>query len=163
MVSKKYGENEVRMMFSSFGQIEECRILRGPDGQSRGRYRHGVLAAATLSEAKCKFPSCIFYLKIFFYPGAPPCVLILSVLPPNTQIKCHSPPLAPVPSCHRDTQPPHLSPSEGPLHLLSSTKARCLGNRRLRVLVGSAGRQLCSAQLSSSFAASFITLHKGRN
>ncbi|XP_061780603.1 CUGBP Elav-like family member 2 isoform X2 [Nerophis lumbriciformis] len=36
MVSKKYGENEVRMMFSSFGQIEECRILRGPDGQSRG-------------------------------------------------------------------------------------------------------------------------------
>uniref|UniRef100_A0A8C6T322 CUGBP Elav-like family member 2 n=1 Tax=Neogobius melanostomus TaxID=47308 RepID=A0A8C6T322_9GOBI len=36
MVSKKYGENEVRIMFSSFGQIEECRILRGPDGQSRG-------------------------------------------------------------------------------------------------------------------------------
>ncbi|CAL9696874.1 unnamed protein product [Knipowitschia caucasica] len=36
MVSKKYGENEVRMMFSSFGSIEECRILRGPDGQSRG-------------------------------------------------------------------------------------------------------------------------------
>ncbi|XP_034444048.1 CUGBP Elav-like family member 2 isoform X8 [Hippoglossus hippoglossus] len=36
MVSKKYGENEIRMMFSSFGQIEECRILRGPDGQSRG-------------------------------------------------------------------------------------------------------------------------------
>ncbi|XP_029290404.1 CUGBP Elav-like family member 2 isoform X2 [Cottoperca gobio] len=36
MVSKKYGENEIRMMFSSFGQTEECRILRGPDGQSRG-------------------------------------------------------------------------------------------------------------------------------
>ncbi|XP_061628767.1 CUGBP Elav-like family member 2 isoform X1 [Phyllopteryx taeniolatus] len=36
MVSKKYGENEVRMMFSSFGHLEECRILRGPDGQSRG-------------------------------------------------------------------------------------------------------------------------------
>lgn len=36
MVSKKYGENEVRMMFGSFGQIEECRILRGPDGLSRG-------------------------------------------------------------------------------------------------------------------------------
>ncbi|CAB1313386.1 unnamed protein product [Coregonus sp. 'balchen'] len=32
MVTKKYGENEVRMMFSAFGQIEECRILRGPDG-----------------------------------------------------------------------------------------------------------------------------------
>uniref|UniRef100_A0A8C5N5J0 CUGBP Elav-like family member 2 n=1 Tax=Gouania willdenowi TaxID=441366 RepID=A0A8C5N5J0_GOUWI len=36
MVAKKYGENEIKMMFSSFGQIEECRILRGPDGQSRG-------------------------------------------------------------------------------------------------------------------------------
>ncbi|XP_039663823.1 CUGBP Elav-like family member 2 isoform X7 [Perca fluviatilis] len=36
MVSKKYGENEIRMMFASFGQMEECRILRGPDGQSRG-------------------------------------------------------------------------------------------------------------------------------
>ncbi|XP_048112409.1 CUGBP Elav-like family member 2 isoform X2 [Alosa alosa] len=36
MVAKKYGENEVRMMFSPFGQIEECRILRGPDGTSRG-------------------------------------------------------------------------------------------------------------------------------
>ncbi|XP_063762578.1 CUGBP Elav-like family member 2 isoform X9 [Eleginops maclovinus] len=36
MISKKYGENEIRMMFSSFGQTEECRILRGPDGQSRG-------------------------------------------------------------------------------------------------------------------------------
>ncbi|XP_031420955.1 CUGBP Elav-like family member 2 isoform X3 [Clupea harengus] len=36
MVSKKYGENEIRMMFSPFGQVEECRILRGPDGTSRG-------------------------------------------------------------------------------------------------------------------------------
>ncbi|XP_040019773.2 CUGBP Elav-like family member 2 isoform X22 [Gasterosteus aculeatus] len=36
MISKKYGENEIRMMFLSFGQMEECRILRGPDGQSRG-------------------------------------------------------------------------------------------------------------------------------
>ncbi|XP_031656901.1 CUGBP Elav-like family member 2 isoform X6 [Oncorhynchus kisutch] len=36
MVTKKYGENEVRLMFSAFGQIEECRILRGPDGLSRG-------------------------------------------------------------------------------------------------------------------------------
>lgn len=101
MVSKKYGENEVRMMFSSFGQIEECRILRGPDGQSRGRYRHGVLAAATLSEAKCKFPSCIFYLKFFFffYPSAPPCVLILSVLPPipkSSAIHLHWHPFRPV-------------------------------------------------------------------
>ncbi|XP_042565995.1 CUGBP Elav-like family member 2 isoform X21 [Clupea harengus] len=36
MVSKKCNENDVRVMFSAFGQIEECRILRGPDGLSRG-------------------------------------------------------------------------------------------------------------------------------
>ncbi|XP_075967594.1 CUGBP Elav-like family member 2 isoform X4 [Anarhichas minor] len=36
MVSKKCNENDIRVMFSAFGQIEECRILRGPDGLSRG-------------------------------------------------------------------------------------------------------------------------------
>ncbi|XP_033181813.1 CUGBP Elav-like family member 1 isoform X9 [Anabas testudineus] len=36
MISKKCNENDIRLMFSSYGQIEECRILRGPDGLSRG-------------------------------------------------------------------------------------------------------------------------------
>ncbi|XP_034019366.1 CUGBP Elav-like family member 2 isoform X6 [Thalassophryne amazonica] len=36
MVSKKCNESDIRVMFSAFGQIEECRILRGPDGLSRG-------------------------------------------------------------------------------------------------------------------------------
>uniref|UniRef100_A0A8C9FZ36 CUGBP Elav-like family member 1 n=1 Tax=Pavo cristatus TaxID=9049 RepID=A0A8C9FZ36_PAVCR len=36
MISKKCNENDIRVMFSPFGQIEECRILRGPDGLSRG-------------------------------------------------------------------------------------------------------------------------------
>lgn len=49
-------------------------------------------------------------------------------------------------SCHhRTSQPPHLS--EGPPHSLSGTMARRLGNRWLLVFVGSAGRQLDSAQL----------------
>ncbi|KAM9772532.1 uncharacterized protein ACBT44_004240 isoform 21-T22 [Syngnathus typhle] len=38
MVSKKCNENDIRVMFSAFGQIEECRILRGPDGLSRVLY-----------------------------------------------------------------------------------------------------------------------------
>uniref|UniRef100_A0A8B9QFK1 CUGBP Elav-like family member 1 n=1 Tax=Apteryx owenii TaxID=8824 RepID=A0A8B9QFK1_APTOW len=38
MISKKCNENDIRVMFSSFGQIEECRILRGPDGLSRGKH-----------------------------------------------------------------------------------------------------------------------------
>ncbi|XP_044125462.1 CUGBP Elav-like family member 1 isoform X10 [Bufo gargarizans] len=36
MVSKKCNENDIRVLFSQFGQIEESRILRGPDGLSRG-------------------------------------------------------------------------------------------------------------------------------
>ncbi|XP_034040206.1 CUGBP Elav-like family member 1 [Thalassophryne amazonica] len=36
MISKKCNENDIRLMFSPYGQIEECRILRGPDGVSRG-------------------------------------------------------------------------------------------------------------------------------
>ncbi|XP_048829058.1 CUGBP Elav-like family member 1 isoform X4 [Brienomyrus brachyistius] len=36
MISKKCNENDIRIMFSPYGQIEECRILRGPDGLSRG-------------------------------------------------------------------------------------------------------------------------------
>ncbi|KAM9423262.1 CUGBP Elav-like family member 1 isoform 26-T36 [Salvelinus alpinus] len=35
MISKKCNENDIRLMFSPYGQIEECRILRGPDGLSR--------------------------------------------------------------------------------------------------------------------------------
>uniref|UniRef100_A0A3B3XYC2 RRM domain-containing protein n=1 Tax=Poecilia mexicana TaxID=48701 RepID=A0A3B3XYC2_9TELE len=29
MISKKCNENDIRLMFSPYGQIEECRILRG--------------------------------------------------------------------------------------------------------------------------------------
>lgn len=36
MLSKKCTENDVRVMFSSFGQIEECTVLRDINGQSRG-------------------------------------------------------------------------------------------------------------------------------
>uniref|UniRef100_A0A3Q3A5H7 RRM domain-containing protein n=1 Tax=Kryptolebias marmoratus TaxID=37003 RepID=A0A3Q3A5H7_KRYMA len=38
MISKKCNENDIRLMFSPYGQIEECRILRGPDGLSRGLF-----------------------------------------------------------------------------------------------------------------------------
>lgn len=48
MVSKKCNENDIRVMFSPFGQIEECRILRGPDGLSRGE-----CAVCKVSFLKC--------------------------------------------------------------------------------------------------------------
>ena len=37
MLSKKCNENDVRMMFAPFGQIEECTVLREQNGQSKGK------------------------------------------------------------------------------------------------------------------------------
>ena len=36
MVSKKYNESDVRVMFQSFGTIEECTVLRDTNGVSKG-------------------------------------------------------------------------------------------------------------------------------
>ena len=36
MVSKKMGEEEIKTMFSQFGPIEDCTVLRDDNGISRG-------------------------------------------------------------------------------------------------------------------------------
>jgi hypothetical protein len=38
MLSKKSGETEVRTMFSQYGQIEECTVLRDTNNHSKGSF-----------------------------------------------------------------------------------------------------------------------------
>lgn len=51
MISKKCNENDIRLMFSPYGQIEESRILRGPDGLSRGENSNACISSLLPSKA----------------------------------------------------------------------------------------------------------------
>lgn len=37
MISKNFDEQQIRQLFQSYGIIEDCTILRDPNGKSRGK------------------------------------------------------------------------------------------------------------------------------
>ncbi|XP_064840082.1 CUGBP Elav-like family member 3 isoform X4 [Oncorhynchus masou masou] len=53
MLGKQQSDADVRKMFEELGSIEECTVLRGPDGTSKGcafvKYQNNVEAAAAIS------------------------------------------------------------------------------------------------------------------
>ena len=58
MVSKKMGEEEIKTMFSQFGPIEDCTVLRDDNGVSRGGRRLELATFFTITEkAPTKPPS----------------------------------------------------------------------------------------------------------
>ena len=55
MVSKKLGEEEIKTMFSQFGAIEDCTVLRDDNGISRGEESVNIITCSMSRKIRVGF------------------------------------------------------------------------------------------------------------
>lgn len=134
-------------MFSSFGQIEECRILRGPDGQSRGRFALSTGSVLSLTACRLQHSSSTYSHGVFIQ--APPYFFTSTLSSPKSSaIHLQWHPFHPHSLIlrHSYTQPPHLT-VKGHLTRCPAQWSVALATIGCWCFVGSAGRRLGSVQL----------------